>query len=358
MKILFDIGHPAHVHFFKNAIRMLKEQHHKVTVTSRHKEIATHLLDELKIEHTPLSKLKKGGLLSLGKELIQRNVALYKFVRRFQPDIMAAIGGVSIAHVGKITGIPSLVFYDTENAKLQNAITYPFAACVLVPNCYQAWTPKARTVRYPGYHELAYLHPNVFTADKQIAINNGLALTQDTFFLRLVSWQANHDIGETGWSSNLSEKLVSYLAKKGKVIISSECELPAGLKKYTYQGKLSAIHHLMAHCRIVIGESATMASEAAVLGVPALYIANTGRGYTDEQESKYHLVKNIKELNYDTIIEKISQVLTKSTEYYQLEAKKLINESIDVSHYIVDCLVNYPAVLNQYQTNQHKKIIN
>jgi len=40
----------------------------------------------------------------------------------------------------------------------------------------------------------------------------------------------------------------------------------------------------MAYCRAFIGESATMASEAAVLGVPAVYAAETGRSYTDEQE--------------------------------------------------------------------------
>jgi predicted glycosyltransferase len=35
-----------------------------------------------------------------------------------------------------------------------------------------------------------------------------------------------------------------------------------------------------------------MASEAAVLGVPAIYISPLGRGYTDEEEERYQLVRN------------------------------------------------------------------
>ncbi|HKO92450.1 MAG TPA: hypothetical protein VJU61_14915, partial [Polyangiaceae bacterium] len=40
------------------------------------------------------------------------------------------------------------------------------------------------------------------------------------------------------------------------------------------------------------GESATMASEAACLGVAAAYISPHGRGYTDEQGQRYGLVHN------------------------------------------------------------------
>ena len=349
MRILFDIGHPAHVHFFKHAIALLQQQNHDVLVTSRYKEMATDLLDRLGIEHTPLSRLVKGGLFTLGKELIQRDFGLYKYVRRHKPDMMTAIGGVSIAHVGRLKNIPSLVFYDTENAKLQNAITYPFASCVLVPQCYQSWTPKHRTVRYPGYHELAYLHPNYFTPDRTIAQANGLDPQRDTFFLRLVSWQANHDVGEEGWSPQFCEALVNRLSQAGKVIISSETPLPESLQAFAYQGDLSQVHHLMAFCRLFIGESATMASECAVLGVPALYVAHTGRGYTDEQESKYQLVTNIKTFNPEAIQKAIDQCLSHPADYYRGQGQRLLDNCIDVTQYIVDSLLHYPAVLNTYQ---------
>ncbi len=40
MKILIDMGHPAHVHSFRNAIRELEKRGHSVKVTARDKDVA------------------------------------------------------------------------------------------------------------------------------------------------------------------------------------------------------------------------------------------------------------------------------------------------------------------------------
>ena len=338
MKILIDINHPAHVHFFRNPIALLKEREHEVMITSRNKEVAVPLLDELNIKHAVLSSQKSGGgLFSLGRELIQRDVALYKVARTFKPNAMAAIGGTFVAHVGWLTGIPSLVFYDTENAKLQNAITYPFASTVIVPRCYQSWTPR-RSVRYAGYHELSYLHPDRFRPDVGIAERNGLDPSCDNFFIRTVSWQANHDVGEAGWNEKLLVMVTDYLSRLGKVHISSEAVLPDSLRQYAYRGKVSEVHHLMAYCRMFIGESATMASECAVLGVPAIYAAHTGRGYTDEQEQRYALVANIRQLNWPRLREQIESWLVLPKDNWQERRRKLLDETIDVAAFVVETI--------------------
>ncbi len=352
MKILIDIGHPAHVHFFKNAIDLLKAKGHTVIITSRDKEFAIKLLDDLGLEHFVLSKMSKGGLLGLGMELIKRNIALYKIVRKTKPDIMMAIGGVNIAQIGKLTRTPSLVFYDTENAKLQNAITYPFASCVIAPRCYESWLPKRRHVRYAGYHELAYLRKNVFSPDQSIAIKSGIKADKDNFLIRLVSWQANHDVGENGFSTELTQQLVTKLASLGNVMITSESGLPNSLRAYEYTGDISNMHHVLAHCRLYVGESATMASEAAVLGVPALYVANTGRGYTNEQESRYALVKNVVELKWDKINAAIEQMLLLSKEQIAKKRATLLKDTVDVSDFTVECVESYPQFLNVYQQSQ------
>lgn len=349
MKILFDIGHPAHVHFFRNPIKRLKEQGHEIIITSRDKEFALDLLDGLGLQHYPLSALKKGGIVALGKELISRDLALLKVVKKEKPDVMASIGGVFIAHVGKLTGIPSLVFYDTENATLQNAITYPLASAVIVPSCYETWIPRKRHIRYDGYHELSYLHPSCFTANKSIAVANGLAESGDTFFLRMVSWQANHDIGENGWSAELLRKVVSKLTQHGKVIISSETPLPNDLAEHSYTGKVEDVHHVMAHCRAFIGESATMASECAVLGVPSIYAAETGRGYTNEQERRYGLVRNLSELSWERLEPIIDDLLAYPSEHWQQKRIELLNNTIDVAQFVTECITTFPKPLEAYQ---------
>ena len=45
MRILFDIGHPAHVHLFRNARRILQDRGHETVVVSRDKEVARDLAE-------------------------------------------------------------------------------------------------------------------------------------------------------------------------------------------------------------------------------------------------------------------------------------------------------------------------
>ena len=45
-RVLVDITHPAHVHFFRNAIDLWKDQGWQVLITARDKDICLQLLDE------------------------------------------------------------------------------------------------------------------------------------------------------------------------------------------------------------------------------------------------------------------------------------------------------------------------
>jgi hypothetical protein len=248
---------------------------------------------------------------------------------------MAAIGGIFIAHAGALTGVKSLVFYDTENARLQNLLTYPLATRVLVPRCYSAWTPKKRTIRYPGYHELSYLRPSTFLARREIALANGVSDERPTFLVRLVAWKANHDVGERGLSADAVRGVVRQLGDRGKVLISAESALPEDLETYRYSGAPEAIHHVMAFCAGFFGESATMASECAVLGVPSVYAANTGRGYTDEQESRYGLVRNARSLDERTLRESVEWLLAFPDELRASRRRDLLDDTCDVSAFVV-----------------------
>jgi predicted glycosyltransferase len=337
MRVLVDISHPAHVHFFRHPLRLLREGGAEVRVTSRVKDVARTLLDELGIAHEILS-IEPSNLVGRARELIVRDFRLWCVVRRFRPDVMAAIGGTFVAHVGALTGVPALVFYDTENARLQNAITYPLAHHVFVPRCYQGWVPAARSTRYAGYHELAYLRPEYFHADREVALAHGLAPEAPTFLVRLVAWKASHDIGKRGWSPDLARRVVARLAAAGTVLMSSEAPLPEDLRPYTYAGQPGLLHHVMAFCRGFVGESATMASECAVLGVPAVYAAHTGRGYTDEQERRYGLVRNTSTLTVEALDAAIDWLLSRDPTDTVHARAQLLAETIDVSRYVVDSI--------------------
>ena len=42
------------------------------------------------------------------------------------------------------------------------------------------------------------------------------------FYIRFISWDANHDLGQSGISIKSKRKLIQLLEKKGQVIVSSE----------------------------------------------------------------------------------------------------------------------------------------
>lgn len=348
MQVLVDINHPAHAHFFRRPIDILRDRGHEILVTSRDKDITLKLLDSLAVEHQVLSAQRRGGLAGLALELISRNRQLRRIVRDRRPDVMTAIGGTFVAQVGRLTGVPSVVFYDTENAKLQNLLTYPFASCVAAPQCYESWLPR-RHLLYCGYHELSYLHPDVFRPDRDRAIANGLAPEGDTFFLRLVAWRANHDVRERGWSADLVRRVVSHLEQHGRVLISAEGLLPDELEHHRYRGNPHEVHHVMAFARLFVGESATMASECAVLGTPAIYAATTGRGYTNEQERRYGLVVNVFELEWPRIQSTINQMLDRPRETWSDARSRLLDDTVAVASYAADCIEDHREQLRRYR---------
>ncbi len=346
--ILIDISHPAHVHFFINPIKIWQAQGCELFITSRQKEIATDLLDALKIPHQVISSMSSGGVINMGKELIKRDRSLLKVISRVKPDIMVAVGGVSIAHTGFLRRIPSIVFYDTENAHLQNMITYPFCSLVVAPECYGSWLPPWR-LKYPGYHELSYLHPDCFTPDRETAVECGLDPDRKNFLIRVVSWQASHDLREKGWDVELLSETVQFLHERGNVMVSAEAELPAELQPFAYTGPPEKIHHLIAYLTMFVGESATMASECAVLGIPSIYAANTGRGYTDEQEEKFGLVKNVRELNWQQLHNSMMEMLGIHSAEYKNRRQKLLTKKTNVAEFVADLVCNYPGSVNRYK---------
>lgn len=279
IRILFDIVHPADVLFFRRPMLRFAELGCEQLVLSRHKDVTCDLLNEFGIAHKPISTAGE-GLIGLGMEMLKRSFATTVQAYHFRPDVMLGFGGVAIAHAGALLRIPSLSFYDTENATLQAKVTWPFISHLYVPDSYLSPTPKGRTSRIAGFKELSYLHPQGFTPDRATAIAAGLDPAADNYLVRLVAWRANHDIGKQGWDEQTLRAVIDRLP--GRVHISSEVSLPADLEPLRYRGKFNAIHHLLGHCRLFVGESASMAAEAAVLGVPSIYAADFRLGYIDE----------------------------------------------------------------------------
>lgn len=337
MKLLVDLLHPAHVHVFRNLATELAQRGHEVLFTARAKDITVDLAHHFGLAPLVLSAQRSG--IGLGAEMLTRTIRLLRVVRQFSPDVMTGIMGPSIAVAGRAARVPSVVFYDTEFARSTNSWVYPMASAVCTPTCYAA-PVRGRHVVYRSYHELAYLHPNYFEADAHRVASFGVNANERFVVLRFVSWKASHDVGEVALSDEQKRAIVDRLRPSHRTLISSEAPLPPDLEPLRIVGPLHDIHHLMAFAQAVVGESATMASEAAVLGVPAVYIAKTGRGYTTEQEERFGLVRHLSPLDDPGLLSALDASLAMTAEERLWRRQKLLSEKIDLTAWMLDYFEN------------------
>lgn len=336
MKILIDILHPAHVHVFRNFHAEMSKRGHELLITARDKECSCELLERFGLPYTLISR-QKSGTFGLVAEMVQRTARLTRLIRRFRADVLTGVMGPSVAVAGALLRVPAVVFYDTEFATQTNWFTYPLAHSVCTPACYRG-TVRGTHRTYRGYHELAYLHPRRFKPDAAKLAAYGVSESEPYSIIRFVHWQAIHDRRERGLSVEQKMRLVAGLERHGRVLISSEGPLPEELVAKRASGPVEDVHHLLAHAQIIVGESATMSSEAAVLGVPAVFIATTGRGYTDEQEERYGLVRHFREDRFEDAVRAIAELFAPgSPRALGAQARdRLLEDNIDVTEWMVD----------------------
>lgn len=339
MKILVDIGHPAHIHYFKNCAHILTNKKHEFLFVVRERDSTIEL-----IQSTGFNYVSRGtGKSGLWNKLIgifQIDLKLYKIAKNFQPDLFLSFSSPYAAHVSKLIGKPHIAFDDTEHAKLEHWMCRPFTDVVLSPSCYNAKLWKNQML-FNSFMELLYLHPNYFQPDNRVLDRIGVKKGEKFCILRLISWDANHDVGQYGLSYQDKVQLVQSLSEKCKVFISSEIELNEELKPYQLKIHPKDLHHLLYYASLYIGEGGTTASEAAVLGTPAIYINTLEAGLFDEEQERgllYHL-KNLNE-----IIECTDKILddSNSKEIYNARRQKLLREKIDPTAFLVWFLENYP----------------
>ena len=357
MRVLIDILHPAHVHFFKNLILEMRQRGNDVHVISRRKDVATQLLDAYGFEHEIISS-QQPGRMRLASELVKRILETRRVIRRFRPDIILGLMGPSIAIAGRMERVRTVVFYDNETTDRLNRAVAQLADAWISPRGFKR-DYGAKHLRYDGYHELAYLHPNRFKPDPERLHAHGLDPAKPYSLLRFVAWESIHDGGESGFTLAGKRKAVETLSRLGPVYISSEKPLPEEFEPYRLHLPVEDIHHALAHATLVIGESSTMASEAACLGTHAVFVSKSGRGVNDEQEKRYGLVRNFnggREAAAIAYLERLAERKADSLKREALESRsKLLRDTVDVTQFLISFTES--GALDDARAADHSPII-
>ncbi len=342
MRILFEVTHPAHVHCFKNIIWDLRNRNHEVLIAAKDKEVTLKLLDVYKLDYKIIGVNQK-GMIKKAFGLLKTDYKLYKICKIFKPDVIVGRGSPSLANLSLLINKPYIALIDTETAHLVGLLSSPFASAICASTSFQGKIDPKKEVRFDGYKELAYLHPSRFEPDPNVLNYLNLVKGNSFVILRFVSWGATHDLGEHGFSDK--NEVVKELEKHCAVFITSEVDLPDDLEKYRINAPPELMHHLLYYADLFIGESATMATESAVLGTPAIFVSTSKLGSITELETKYNLLYTFSDVEtcqkeaLDKAVEILRNKNTKKE--WQRKRKNLLDDKIDVTEFMVKFIENF-----------------
>jgi len=355
MKILVGMSHPAHFHLFRKTMDILKRNDHTVSVVITPKDVLEDLLKESNIDYYKLVERNDyKGFTGKFDKLISSSLKLDKLVREFHPDLM--IGSFTqMTWVGRRRRIPNIFFGedDITYTFLQSLITYPFANHIVAPEVTKVGIFTSKKIAYPGTQKLAYLHPHVFTPDAlcipEIDVKKPYAI------IRLVALNAYHDVAKRGIDAEMLRTITERLKPFGSVYISSEKPLPEEFEAYRLPVDSSKIHHALAFAGLFIGDSQSMAVEAALLGTPTLRINDFAAKISvlNMLERDYGLTSSFKTGHIGEMLQKTDELIHKQDirEEYEKKRSRFMEHAVEVSAFFAWFIENYPSSVKMLKEN-------
>jgi len=111
----------------------------------------------------------------------------------------------------------------------------------------------------------------------------------------------------------------------------------------------------MAYAKLYIGDSQSMAVEAAVLGTPSIRFSDfSGRiGVLEELEKKYGLTYGINPDQPQALLKTVNMLLEMAhlNETFQTRRKKMLQDKIDVTAFFQWFIEHYPESYNVVRTD-------
>jgi len=337
MSVLFDIGHPADFHMFNAVKNELSRRGVESHIMLRDKEVSYQLAEKMGVPFIRGTS-QRAGLL-VGIEFFEWMQKTFKEIKKNNIKLVVSSGNPQSSIASWLRGVPHIVFNDTETVKVGR-----FIYCFFSDKIYSSETILKnygkKHVFYKGLHELAYLDPRRFTPNPEVLEKLGVGKDEKYAIVRFVSWGATHDAGCNRMNKKEQEQLVGILKSSGyRVFISSESpDVSESFKCDAFKVQPHLFHDSLAFASLVVGDGASTASEAALLGVPCIYISD----FAD----KLGYIKMLKERglleaekDFTSGIEVMKKLINESQDLREIRKKALdtlFKESVDVASYMAD----------------------
>lgn len=352
MRIIFDLGHPAHFHLFKHTISALIDSGNDVEIIARQKDCLLDLLEKTKWPYH-LAARPKIGLPGLALQNLKAFRLAVSLAKKKAVDFMVGTS-IVVGPAARLTAATSLVFSedDAKAVPIFAKLAYPLAHYIVTPECLKFENYGKKHLTYPGYHELSYLHPNRYQPNPEVRKALELNANERYFLIRLVSLTAHHDISERGISTAQAMALVERLNKHGRVFISSEKRLDEELQPYLLATSVERIFDVIAFTDMLIGDSQSMCGEAAVLGTPSLR-CNTFVGRLSvpaELEHRYGLTAGFLPKDFDKLLAKMDEWLAEPDlkQKWAQKRKVMLSECVDLTDWIIRLLRRFVRGAGEY----------
>lgn len=353
--VLVYMGHPAHFHLLKHPVAELEAQGHSVHVVIKSKDVLERLLEGAGFSYHNLHpEPRRGGRAGAARSLLRRELRFLRLVRHLRPSLMLGTSA-EIAHVGRLLRIPSVYLGedDVHVVRTFARICFPFVTTILAPDACDMGRWSGKTIHYPGYHKLSYLHPKRFVPDRSrvaAVLGDGA-----NFLVRVVELTAHHDAGIRGFTPEILRAVVARLAGRGRVHLSAEGALPPDMERYRARIDPADVHHLMAYCELVVGDGQSMVVEAAMLGTPSIRFSDfVGRiGVLDELESVYRLTRGVPISGAGRLPDLIDEVLAEAAGGAEWPRRRdeMLADKIDVAGFIAWFVSEYPRSVTLSRTD-------
>ena len=292
MRVLFFIVHPAKYHLFKNTFKLLQSDGCEFEVVISNKDILSKLLTTANIPFTDIFPRgrKIPGLpfyLSAGINLIRTLWRLNRFTTGKKYDAFVTDDVLTI--LGRLKGVPAIAFTDNDITTIPKVKSiFRFADKIIAPHSTNLGEFESKKISFRGNKALAHLHPKYFSPDPSV-INKYNLSGRRLLIIRLASLTANHDLhGNAGITDSDLHDIFEIVPSTYTIIICAERSVPEKYERYISQINENDFTQVLAQADFFIGDSGTMATEAAVCGVPNILINNVAKKCGVHMEMKEH----------------------------------------------------------------------
>lgn len=346
MRILFDAAHPAHVHQFVMLAHELIARGHEVRFVGRDKDVTRALLETsgLLFDVPPAPPYPRGRGRDV-RELVLRVRALRRIVRDWRPEFLLTRNpSGALAAFGTRTRS----VFDTDDGR-QAGLHYRLArpaADIITSSEHDPESHGRRHVRYPGFKALTYLHHTRFRPDP--TIRERLSVPDGPLFVvRYSSHDASHDRRIDGIGPETRAELLALLSAHGTVVLARE-GAPTVLLGQHREATLppETFLELLALADLCVGDSQSVAIEAALLGVPTIRLSGfSGRHFTlGILEDAYGLIRNFRPGEESELLEAVTfalDALGETKPQVEDARERLLAASLDLTDWFAQMLEEF-----------------